>query len=161
SAHSQPLFDALNQVADAMRLRWTLSERKWLQFRSASFYDDRLKEIPNRLLARWSASRRERGALSLNELIEITQLADAQLDAEGMAEGAGVCWDLAEWNLSRQRTSRAAFRFLAQLTPGQRQAASSPAGLPFRQMTLAQQQQLIAGPFAFLSAKESSEMATA
>ena len=49
SVQDRPLFDALNHLADTMRLRWH-KEGSWLQFRSTSFYDDRLKEVPNRLL---------------------------------------------------------------------------------------------------------------
>jgi RNA polymerase sigma-70 factor, ECF subfamily len=56
SVHDQPLFAALNHLADTMRLRWH-QDADWLQFRSASFYDDRLKEVPNRLLSRWSIKR--------------------------------------------------------------------------------------------------------
>src|SRR5205807_3424879 len=46
SARDQPLFDTLNQLADALRLRWN-HEDGWLRFRSSSFYNDRLKEVPN------------------------------------------------------------------------------------------------------------------
>src|SRR5438128_1605183 len=79
-------------------------------------------------LAHWSAARRKSArvapaevglgslALTLDHLIEIAQLSDAQLDAESMAEGARVCWGLAEWDLSRRRNSRSHFRYLAQLT---------------------------------------------
>jgi hypothetical protein len=70
SAENQPLFDALNQLADTMGLRWN-KEGGWLQFRSTSFYDDRLKEVPNRLLARWTAARQKQGALSIDDLSEI------------------------------------------------------------------------------------------
>ena len=49
---NQPLFEALNQLSDTMRLRWH-KDGPWLQFRSTSFYDDRIKEVPNRLLVRW------------------------------------------------------------------------------------------------------------
>ena len=47
-----------------MRLRWrreaeTRAGGAWLEFRSASFYDDRLKEVPNRLLDRWATARRQ------------------------------------------------------------------------------------------------------
>ena len=46
------LFDALDHLADGMRLHWS-KDGSWLRFRSTSYYDDRLKEVPhNRLLAR-------------------------------------------------------------------------------------------------------------
>jgi hypothetical protein len=142
-----PLFDALNQLCDTMRLHWTRETSgatAWLQFRSASFFHDRLKEVPNRLLARWATSRKEHGSLSLDELIEIAQLPDAQLDATEMAEGAQQIWGLAEWGLARGHGMRPHLRFLATASPAQRQAATGPDGLAFTKMTLAQQQQFIA-----------------
>jgi hypothetical protein len=150
SARSQPLFDALNQLADAMRLRWnkdggSTGERSaWLQFRSASYYDDRLKEVPNRLLARWASARRQRGMLSLEDLVEIGQLPDAQLDGAEMAEGARERFGLAEWGLARNWALRRHLRYLSGFTPAQRQEAMSPGGLSFTKMPLAQQQQFIA-----------------
>jgi hypothetical protein len=136
------LFDALNQLADTMRLRWS-KEGNWLQFRSASYYDDRLKEVPNRLLTRWSASRKQHGALPLEDLLEIAQLADTQLDAGSMAEGAKICFGLAEWDLARNGYPRPHIRYLAGLTPAQRQQAQGAAGLAFAQMSLSQQQGFI------------------
>src|SRR5262249_48175098 len=62
-----------------------------------------------------------------------------------MAEGARECWGLAEWEMVRGQTQRPHFRYLASLTSAQRQAAMSAAGLPFSQMSLAQQQQFIVG----------------
>jgi hypothetical protein len=141
SSPNQPLFDALNRVADAMRMRWN-KDGSWLQFRSASYYDDRLKEVPNRLLARWTASRRQHGVLTLDDFCEIAQLPDAQLDAEEMAKGASACFGLVEWDMARGLL-RQHLRFLAQLTPAQRQEAMSDRGLVFPRMTLAQQQRFI------------------
>jgi hypothetical protein len=143
SVRNQPLFDALNQIADAMHLRWS-KDGTWLQFRSSGYYNDRLKEVPNRFLARWAAARRQRGVLTLDELLEIAQLSDAQLDATEMAEGARDCWGLAEWNLPRGGFQRPHLRYLAQLISAQRQEAMGPAGLPFMRMSLMQQQQFIA-----------------
>jgi RNA polymerase sigma-70 factor (ECF subfamily) len=143
------LFEALNQLADTLRLRWR-KEEEWLQFRSASYYDDRIKEVPNRLLSRWSAARRhgardqDGGGLRLDDLLEIAQLPDAQLDAAEMAEGARDCWDLKEWDIARSTRLRPHLRYLATFTPEQRRMAMSDAGLPFPRMTLAQQQQFIA-----------------
>src|SRR5206468_3537706 len=79
SARNRSLFDLLNQLADAMHLRWkkeagTRAAGAWLQFRSASYYDDRPKEVPNRLLTRWAAARQQHGALTLDELLEIARL---------------------------------------------------------------------------------------
>jgi RNA polymerase sigma-70 factor, ECF subfamily len=142
SAQGQVLFETLNQLADAMRLRWN-KDGAWLQFRSTSYYDDRLKEVPNRLLSRWSGVRQKQGALSLDDLVEITQLTDAQLDAAEMAEGARELWGLAEWDLARGQMARPHLRYLASFAPERRQQAMSAAGLSFSQMTLAQQQQFL------------------
>jgi hypothetical protein len=142
SVRSVPRFDALNRLADGMRMRWS-REGDWLQFRSTSYYDDRLKEVPNRLLARWAASRREHGALTLDDLVETAQLPDAQLDADAMGEGARDIWGLQEWTLPRHPGLRASLRFLAGFTPAQRLEAQSAAGLPFLKMPLAQQQRFL------------------
>jgi hypothetical protein len=143
TAQNMPLFDALNRLADRMHLRWQ-KEDDWLQFRSASYFHDRLKEVPNRLLTRWAASRRQHGALTLDDLTQIAQLTDAQLDAASMAEGAERCDGLAEWELPRVKHLREQLRYLAGFTPAQRQEMQSPAGLAFRKMTLPQQQQFVA-----------------
>jgi hypothetical protein len=143
SVRKQPLFDALNQVADTMRLRWN-KEGGWLQFRSSSYYDDRLKEVPNRLLTRWAAVRRQHGMLPLDELIEMAQLPDAELDAAEMAEGARECFGLEEWDLARNGNLRPQLRYLATFTPEQRQLAMSAEGLAFTRMSLQQQQQYLA-----------------
>ena len=69
-----------------------------------------------------------------------------------MREGARECWGLAEWDLLRYGNLRPHLRFLAQLTPAQRQAAMSPTGLAFTRMSLAQQQQFM--PLALGSAAD-------
>jgi Putative zinc-finger len=142
TVRNQPRFAALNRLSDVMRLRWS-KDASWLQFRSTSFYDDRLKEVPNRLLTRWAGARRQHGYLTLEDLVEIAQLPDAPLKAEEMAEGARHCFGLAEWDLARNEWVLANLRFLAQLTPAQRQEAMTSAGLSFTRMTLAQQQEFI------------------
>jgi hypothetical protein len=143
SMRNSPLFEALSQVTDTMGLRWN-KDGAWLQFRSATYYDDRLKEVPNRLLAHWAEARRRQGTLTLDNLIEIAQLSDAQLDAAAMAEGARECFGLREWDLARHRSVRPDWRFLAQLTPVQRQEAQRRDGLSFTKLSLPQQQQFIA-----------------
>jgi RNA polymerase sigma-70 factor, ECF subfamily len=162
AVEDESLFEALNQLADAMGMRWT-RDGAWLQFRSASFYDDRLKEVPNRLLSRWAAARRTHGTLTLDDFVEIAQLPDAQLDAEEMADGARGCWGLAEWDLPRSHNLRPHLRFLATLTPEQRREVTSAGGLQFARMSLAQQQQYIAlGPADLAGRIESlEELATA
>src|SRR5262249_20242099 len=105
SARGQVLREVLDRLADTMRLRWK-RDGEWLQFRTATYYDDHLKEVPNRLLAHWAAARRRQGFLSLDDLAEIAQLPDPQLDGAEMAEGAKECFGLAEWDLLRDRTLR-------------------------------------------------------
>jgi RNA polymerase sigma-70 factor (ECF subfamily) len=139
SVKNQPLSEALNQLAQAMRLRWN-KEEDWLQFRSLTYYHDRLKEVPNRRLSRWASARRQQRVLTLDQIVEIAQLTDDQLDGAEMREGAVACWGLKEWSLLRTGGLRSHVRFLAEFTPAQRQAMQSPAGLPFNQMSLSQQQ---------------------
>jgi hypothetical protein len=160
-----PLSEALNRIADAMRLRWVSEAGAWLQFRSTSYYDDRLKEVPDRLLVHWASARKQHAGepspgggsgqgsatkrvpgpgLTLDALLEIAQLPDAQLDAAEMAEGARACYGLAEWDLARHIRLRPHLRYLAGFSPAQRREATSSAGLPFARMSLAQQQQFLA-----------------
>jgi hypothetical protein len=148
SIKDRPLFDALNQLCETMRLRWN-KEGDWLQFRSATYFHDRMKEVPNRLLSRWASARRQRGVPTLDEIVEMAQLPDEQLDGAEMAEGAQELWGLKEWHLVRDRGFRTHIRFLGGFTPAQRQEAMSPAGLPFTKMPLAQQQQFITHALEF------------
>jgi anti-sigma factor RsiW len=143
SVTNQPIFEALNQLAGAMKLRWD-KQGKWLQFRTASFYNDRLKEVPNRLLSHWSAARPKSGWLPLAQLLEMARCSDAQMDAADMAEGTRVCWGLPEWDLVRVAPGRPQLRFLAGFSEPQLREAMSPAGLAFTRMSLAQQQQFLA-----------------
>jgi hypothetical protein len=138
------IYDALNRLSDAMRLRWSWEkDGGWLRFRSASYYDDRLKEVPNRLLARWSAARQRQNWLTLDDLTEIAQLTDVQLDSDTMAEGTRVLFDLQEWDLARSGNFRSHLRFLATLTPEQRRRTMDAAGLPFTALSRTQQQGLM------------------
>jgi hypothetical protein len=165
SARGLPLFEALNELCETMRLRWNQDEatgaqsppasrvlgdaggRAWLQFRSASYYDDRLKEVPNRLLNHWVAARRKHGALTLDDLCEIAQLPDAQLNGREMGEGARELFGLKEWDLGNNLNLRGSLRLLAGFAPARRQEATTAAGLAFTQMSLAQQQRYIALAF--------------
>jgi hypothetical protein len=108
-----------------------------------SYYDDRLKEVPNHLLNRWASAKRERGWLTLDELVEIAQLSDAQLDGKEMADGARECFGLKEWNLASNGILRSDLRYLAQFTPEQRQEMQRPSGVLLSRMSLAQQQGFI------------------
>jgi RNA polymerase sigma-70 factor, ECF subfamily len=143
SVQNMPLFEALNQLADATRFRWR-REDAWLQFRTTNYYDERVKEVPNRLLSRWAEARRRQGMLTIEEVVEIAQLSDAQLDATSMAEGAREQWGLVEWDRTRDSLLRPHLRFLAGFTPDQRQEAMRATGLLFSKMSLAQQQRYLA-----------------
>jgi hypothetical protein len=146
SVEKRRLFDALNQVADAMHYRWR-KEAGLLLFRSASYFNDKRKEVPNRLLERWAASLREHGHLTLDDLLEIAQLGDVQLDSQIAAEGVVRCYGLRGWGLATDLNLRKHLRFLATLDPEQRRLAQSPADLPFRRLNLGQQQQFLAVAF--------------
>jgi RNA polymerase sigma-70 factor, ECF subfamily len=147
SLRQQPLFSALNQLGDRMGQRWN-RDGEWLQFRTSTYYHDRLKEVPNRLLVPWATARRRRGRLTLDDLVEIAQLPDAQLNGEQMAEGARECWGLLEWELPRNPHLRPHLRYLATFTPAQRQETLTSTGLPFSRMSVAQQQQFLASAFS-------------
>jgi hypothetical protein len=144
SVQNARVFDALNRLGDTLRLRWR-KEGEWLQFRSTSYFHDRLKEVPNHLLRRWAASRKQHGFLTLDDICEIVGLTGAQLDAEEMAEGARALYGLMEWDLFPRRGGlRAYLKHLAQFNPAQRRQMQTPQGLFFSQMTLAQQQGFLA-----------------
>jgi hypothetical protein len=152
SAQGQPLYVLLDRLGETMRLRWRLdgenaspsgAGQRWLQIRSATYYQDRAKEVPNRLLTRWAEARRRHGMLPLDDLVEIAGLSDAQLDGEEMCQGAVEWWGIPEWTLLSNRNFRPHIRFLAEFTPEQRQRMLSAEGLPFGRMSLAQQQRFL------------------
>ncbi len=137
-AHSS-LFDALNRISDAMRVKWAKSD-VWLQFRSAAFFNDRLKEVPGQLLTRWQAARRLQGYMPVDELVEIAQLTDAQLDSEAMAEGARAIYGLLEWQLARDTFLRKDWRFLADIPGAVRRAAFDAKGIAIGRLPLSGQE---------------------
>jgi hypothetical protein len=123
TAAPAPAFDLLCKTADAARLRWERQE-EWLTFRSIGFFNDRPKEVPARLLQRWSRAQAENGgALPLRSLTEIASLSDAQLDGAAMAEGARALHGLTQWEMVRSPEYRPTWRFLAALPPDLRQKA--------------------------------------
>ena len=137
-----PTFDALNRACDATRLRWNDAEG-FLTFRSTDFFNMRLKEVPNRLLDRWSMARREKKTLSPDELREIARLTDFQLDAGGMAEGAAALWGLEEWEDVRAANLRPVWRFLDSLPAPSRATMLSENGLRFGGLGLDAQQRFL------------------
>lgn len=132
------LFDALCNIADNLRLRWNQAGG-WLGFRSASFFYDRQKEVPKRLLERWAAARKRTGYLTIKEFIEIAKLNKVQLNSGLLAEGIQAIYGINEWEFMRSSYQRH-LRFLASLPPTAQQAALSKEGLPFSRLTYAEQQ---------------------
>ncbi len=65
-----------------------------------------------------------------------------------MAEGAELCYGLAEWKLPRVQWLREQLHYLAEFTPAQREEAQRPGGLVFTKMTLRQQQAYLAHSWA-------------
>jgi hypothetical protein len=140
----QSLFEALCTVGDALGARWR-KDGDFLVCRSATFFWDKRKEVPNRYLQRWARDREAPSGLPLDDFLEMAAMTDQQLDSTAVAEGIEHCWGLREWSwlsgptLERQLQRQHA-RFLATLTPAQRAHALDPGGLAFRELTLAQQQ---------------------
>jgi hypothetical protein len=115
-----------------LRARWN-REEGWIQFRTASFYNERLQEIPDRLLERWAASRRKNGHLIPTDLIEIAQLTDQQLRSQHTAAAAMALYGLHEWPLASE-AARNHLRFLGQLSRTSLQAALSDKGVAYLQL---------------------------
>lgn len=76
--------------------------------------------------------------MTLSDLIEIAQLTDMQLNSRGMSSGARAVFGLTEWPIARN-LRRPDLRFLALLTPQQREVAATEEGLSFTQMSSPQQ----------------------
>lgn len=142
TAKDMRLYAALNHLCDTMKLRWS-QEEGWIRARSLTFFHDRLKEIPDRLLEKWSASRRKNGMVTLDDLVEIGQLSDAQLDSEPINVGAMACYDLKEWGFGAMKEIRGHWRFLGRLSAASRQAAFSEKGLAYATLPLSQRQQMV------------------
>ena len=137
------LFDALNRLGDKMRERWTKADG-WLKFRSASWFYDRPKEVPARRLTRWAASRKEHGALTLEDLSEIASLSNGQLDALTTYQGALARYDLQEWNFARSTNLRDHWRLLGQVPADLRRGVETDAGLQCDRLPLPLQKRFIA-----------------
>jgi hypothetical protein len=141
------LFDALCRVADEMRVRWT-KDGEFLLCRSSSFFWDKLKEVPNRHLARWRAHKQQQGGLPFADLLEMATLSDHQLDSMHVGDGIGHCEGLPEWDLldtrGGQGSPRPWLRLLAGLAPEQQLRALSPEGLLVGSLGAQEQQAVVA-----------------
>jgi hypothetical protein len=141
----KPLFDALCTVGDNLSARWK-KDGNFLLCRSSSYFWDKLKEVPNRYLQRWTQDREENNGLPLADMLEMASRPDQELDSRLVGEGIEHCWGLMEWyGLSGDdsRMIRRHGRFAAILTPEQLRRALQPAGLPFKELTPSQQQAAI------------------
>jgi hypothetical protein len=121
------LFAGLNKVSGEARLNWRASEG-WITFRTASFFNDRLKEIPARHLDRWAKARKESGWLTPEALAEIASLADSQIESRHISDGAVAVHGLKEWRLV-QGTLLPAWRLLATLPKSSRSVVTAEGGL--------------------------------
>lgn len=146
SVQSMPLYDALSQVADAMGARWK-KEDGFLQGRSASFFWDRRKEIPNRLLDRWQADSRKNGGLPLEDLLEMALLSDEQLNSQIVGDAVHHCRGLYEWDTLQRSigfySPRPFARLLARASAAARRAFFAPEGIAFSSFTPKQRQELL------------------
>jgi hypothetical protein len=135
-------FDALCHLGDRMHTLWSKAD-SLLQFRSTSFFNDRLTEVPNRLLTRWAASRRLYGALTVDDLIGIGRLTDAQLGSDRMEEGVRAQYGLKEWGQVKAENMRPHWRFLAAFPPSLQQKAMGEKGVTFAEIPLSLQQKYV------------------
>jgi hypothetical protein len=140
---NKPTFETLCTLGDRLGARWS-RDGDFLLCRSTSFYWDKLKEVPNRYLQRWAQDRDASGGLPLDDLLEMASLTDQQLDSTIVGEGIQHCWGLRGWWYAAQPLTRHDARFLSLFAAEQRQRILRPAGLPFRDLTPAQQQATIA-----------------
>src|SRR5262249_26077652 len=127
---SAKLFDALNRACDAMQVRWNRNEG-WITFRTSDYYYARPQEVPNALLEHWSAARKNNGWLGIEEMVEISELTDAQLDSISTAQGAVGYYGLEEWQIAREKQARPHWRLLGQLSLSQQREAASEHGVRF------------------------------
>jgi hypothetical protein len=86
------------------------------------------------------------GGLPFADFLEMATMSDEQLDSGEVAQGIERFWGLREWvhlGGTPERWMRQHARFLTMLTPEQLRRVLQPQGLPFEDLTLAQQQEVI------------------
>ena len=132
------LFEVLGKVGDELRVRWK-KDGDFLLCRSTSYFWDRQKEVPNRLLLRCVADRERPGGLPLGDLLELAQLSDDQLDSETVGNVVTHCWNVPEWDLLQKPggwlSARPWARLIGSLPPGQVNEVFSAEGVPVRSLT--------------------------
>lgn len=91
SAKEQTLAEVLDEYV-APHAHWT-REGQFIHVRRWTWYDDRLGEIPQRVVAAWSGRLRQRPVLSLDDMAQLAHsLTDPQLaNFEDVMREAGVC----------------------------------------------------------------------
>lgn len=129
AAKEQRLFDALSTIGDGLRVRWR-KDGDFILARSASYFWDKLKEVPARYLRRWQQDRVAHGGLPLADLLEMAALSDQQLDSGRVGDGVSHCWDIPEWQIPAHEPGRSTARFVALLAPAQLQRALQADGMP-------------------------------
>jgi hypothetical protein len=136
------LFELLDQLAGSS-FHWDQHGRL-IRLRSRTWFLDRPREIPLRLVRRWKALFEQHGALSLDEYLRMaTGLTDAQLDSLPRA-GEEVGLSSYSEDLSRVYLVRHALRLYASMSPDQKQALERGGILGVAQMTPAQQELFLA-----------------
>jgi hypothetical protein len=136
------LFDALCRTGDKLGSRWK-KDGPFLLCRSTSYFWNKQKEVPNRLLQRWRADRRRDGFLPFEDLMEMAALTDAQLDSRITAQGIRHCWAMPEWEIvgGGSTVQRSCVRFLTSLRPEQRRRALTPQGVGFGEFSARQREE--------------------
>jgi hypothetical protein len=153
------MFEALCQAGDQIGVRWK-KDGDFLLGRSTSFFWDKLKEVPNRLLRRWQQDSRENDGLPLADLLEMASLSDQQLGSKPVGEQICHCWELDEWGIIGggpfiagvivPEEMRKMARSLTLLTPGQLEQAQKPEGMALTDLTPAQREEMEGKKFEFL-----------
>jgi hypothetical protein len=133
------LFDALCTAGDALGSRW-IKEGDFILCRSTSYFWDRLKEVPHRLLQRWARDRKSTEGLPLADFLEMAALSDQQLSSTTVGEVIQHYWGLWEWQHLQHPDGRRRSRFVATLTPDQLQRAMQPTGIPLQALSPVQQE---------------------
>lgn len=113
-----------------------------IRLRSRTWFLDRPREIPLRLVRSWQEQQRQRGTLTLEKLAGIaTSLTEAQLDGLG----AAVYDEFAGLEISSVSHARQALRLYGAFSAGQRRQLQHGDALPVAQMTRAQQSLFLSG----------------
>lgn len=145
-ADNAPLFDALCRIGDTMGVHWKM-EDGFLQARSVSFFWDKQKEVPNRLLERWRHDSDANQGLPLDDVLEMASLSDEQLDSKVIGDAMVACWGLEEWDALHRPigyySPRPFARLLAGCPPPLRAKFFEPEGAALSALPPEQQRQLL------------------